>query len=153
QPLAISQSGTPSAYRVYDGRGTTIDVRHQHDSCITIDASYVIVRGFVLKGAGATKDARFKPIGAVLVTGGQNIIIEECDISDWGRRDPKTRFGVNCDSAIYSHRATLKQLVVQRCKLHHPATDSNNWHEPKHPTHPTGPQAISLFETAGNHVL
>jgi hypothetical protein len=51
-PLAINQSGAPGAYRVYDGRNSTIDVRHQHDACITIDASYVIVRGFTLKGAG-----------------------------------------------------------------------------------------------------
>ncbi|MDH7571245.1 MAG: hypothetical protein QHJ73_16835, partial [Armatimonadota bacterium] len=34
-PLAITQSGTPNAYRVYDGRGATIDVGHQHDQCIT----------------------------------------------------------------------------------------------------------------------
>ena len=51
--LAITQSGTPAGYRVYDGRGVTIDVRHLHDSCITINASYVVVRGFTLKGAGA----------------------------------------------------------------------------------------------------
>lgn len=44
-PLAIKESGTPGAYRVYDGQGATIDVRHRHDACVTIDASYVILRG------------------------------------------------------------------------------------------------------------
>jgi len=151
KPLVINQSGTPGAYRVYDGKGATIDVRHQHDSCVTIDASYVIMRGFTLKGAGATQNT--KPIGAVHITGGQRIVIEDCDVSDWGRLNPKTGFGVDCDSAVLSRSGTLKQLVVQRCKLHHPATDSNNWSEPKRPTHPQGPQAISLFNTAGNHVL
>lgn len=151
KPLVINQSGTPGAYRVYDGKGATIDVRHQHDSCVTIDASYVIVRGFTLKGAGATPNT--KPIGAVHITGGQGIVIEDCDVSDWGRLNPKTGFGVDCDSAVLSRSGTLKQLVVQRCRLHHPATDSNNWCEPKRPTHPAGPQAISLFNTAGNHVL
>ena len=151
KPLVISQSGTPGAYRVYDGKGATIDVRHQHDSCVTIDASYVIVRGFTLKGAGASNN--MKPIGAVVINGGQGIVIEDCDISDWGRLNPKTGFGVDCDSAVLSRSGTMKQLVVQRCKLHHPATDSNNWCEPKKPTHPAGPQAISLFNTAGNHVL
>ncbi|MCU0982804.1 MAG: hypothetical protein MUF25_26895, partial [Pirellulaceae bacterium] len=34
-PLAISESGTPDAYRVYDGRGATINVGHRHDACIT----------------------------------------------------------------------------------------------------------------------
>jgi hypothetical protein len=153
KPLTISQSGTPSAYRVYDGRGATIDVRHQHDSCITIDASYVILRGFTLKGAGTAKSGSLKAIGAIRITDGRNIVIEDCDISDWGRRDPKTGFGNDGDSAILSHSATLRQLVVQRCKLHHPATDSNTWYEPKHPTHPNGPQAISLANTAGNHVI
>ncbi len=152
QPLVISQSGTPSAYRVYDGRGATIDVRHLHDSCVTIDASYVIVRGFTLKGAGVAKTGS-KPIGAILIKEGRNIVIEDCDISGWGRLDPRTGYGVDCDSAIYSRSASLTRLVVQRCKLHDPAVDTNNWYEPKHPTHPEGPQAISLFNTAGNHVL
>jgi len=48
-PLAITESGTPEAYRVYDGRGATIDVCHKYDNCITIDASYVIVRGFTIR--------------------------------------------------------------------------------------------------------
>ena len=39
-PLAITESGAPGAYRVYDGRGATIDVRHRYDNCITIDASF-----------------------------------------------------------------------------------------------------------------
>ncbi|RPH48976.1 MAG: hypothetical protein EHM91_03620 [Planctomycetota bacterium] len=152
-PLAITESGTAAAYRVYDGRGATIDVRHQHDSCITIDASYVIVRGFTLKGAGAPVKGNARLIGAITIKGGRNIVIEDCDISDWGRKDPETGFGVDYDSAILSRSMTLKQLVVQRCKLHHPASDANNWWEPKRPTHPKGPQAISLFNTAGNHVL
>jgi hypothetical protein len=153
QPLAITRSGTPEAYRVYDGREATIDVRHQHDACITIDASFVIVRGFTLKGAGNPRNGHSKPIGAVVIRGGRNIVIEECDISGWGRLDPKTGFGVDYDSAILSRSESLRQLVVQRCRLRHPACDSNNWHEPKRPTHPEGPQGISLFNTAGNHVL
>jgi len=48
-PLAITESGTPEAWRLYDGRGATIDVHHKHDTCITIDAAYVIVRGFILR--------------------------------------------------------------------------------------------------------
>jgi hypothetical protein len=153
KPLAISQSGTSGAYRVYDGRGATIDVRHQHDACVTIDASYVIVRGLTLKGAGSAANASTKPTGAIMIAGGRNIIIEDCDVSDWGRLNPKTGFGVDYEAAVYSRSGTLKQLIVQRCKLHHPTCDTNNWNEPVRPTHPTGPQAISLFNTAGNHVI
>jgi hypothetical protein len=152
-PLAIAESGTPKAYRVYDGRGETIDVRHQRDFCITIDASYVILRRFTLKGAGVVTNTTTRPIGAIRIEGGHDIVIEDCDISDWGRLNPKTGFGVNYDSAIFSRSPTLKRLIVQRCKLHHPTCDGSNWHEPTYPTHSAGPQCITLFDTAGNHVI
>ncbi len=152
-PLAITESGTPAAWRVYDGRGATIDVGHQHDSCITIDASYVVLRGFTLKGAGAADNTRRSPIGAIRIEGGHDMVIEDCDVSDWGRLNPKTGFGFNYDSAIFSGSATLKRLIVQRCKLHHPRWDGSTWYEPTYPTHTMGPQCISLFNTAGNHVI
>lgn len=153
QPLAITQSGSPTAYRVYDGRGSTIDVRHRHDVCITIDASYVIVRGFTLRGAGDASRTTSSPANAIVILGGENIIIEDCDISDWGRLNPKTGFGFNMESAISSRSPTLKRLVVQRCRIHRPTFDGSNWSEPVYPTHSAGPQAISLYNTAGNHVI
>ena len=153
QPLAITESGAPGAYRVYDGRGATIDVRHAHDACITIDGSYVIVRGFTLKGAGRAERASTRPIGAIMIAGGHHIVIEDCAISDWGSLNPKTGFGYNYDSAIYSRAAGLKQLVVQRCRLHDPTCDGSNWSEPVYPTHSAGPQCISLFNAGGNHVI
>ncbi|MBC8873637.1 MAG: right-handed parallel beta-helix repeat-containing protein [Planctomycetes bacterium] len=152
-PLAITESGTPDAWRVYDGRDATIDVGHQHDSCITIDASYVIVRGFTLKGAGAADNTRRSPIGAIRIEGGHDMVIEDCDVSDWGRLNPERGFGFNMDSAILSHSDTLKRLIIQRCKLHHPRWDGSTWYEPTYPTHTRGPQCISLFNTAGNHVI
>ncbi len=152
-PLAITESGTPNAWRVYDGRDATIDVRHRHDSCITIDASYVILRGFTLKGAGAADNTRRSPIGAIRIEGGHDVVIEDCDVSDWGRLNPERGFGFNMDSAIFSRSDTLERLIVQRCKLHHPTFDGSTWYEPTHPTHTRGPQCISLFNTAGNHVI
>jgi hypothetical protein len=151
-PLVIKESGTPGAYRVYDGRGATIDVRHQHDQCITIDASYVIVRGFSLKGAGAGETSRGRPIGAIQIEGGHDIVIENCDISDWGRRNPETGFGCDYDAAIFSRRSTLKRLIVQRCKMHHPRWNCSPWDE-KFRHHTAGPQCITLFDTGGNHVI
>ena len=153
QPLTIRESGSPTGYRVYDGRGATIDVRHKHDACITIEASYVIIRGVTLKGAGAADRVTGSAANAIVINGGENIIIEECDISDWGRLNPATGFGFNMESAIFSRSPSLKRLVVQRCKLHDPSFDGSNWSEPKYPTHSAGPQAISLYNTAGNHVI
>ena len=51
-PLKIAESGVSGAYRLYDGRGATIDIRHQEDACITLSASYVILRGLTLKVRG-----------------------------------------------------------------------------------------------------
>lgn len=152
-PLAITESGTPQAYRVYDGQGATIDVRHLHDSCVTINASNIILRGFTLRGAGTSDPAPRRLIGAIQIDGGQDIVIENCDVSDWGRRNPATGFGFDYDAAIYSRSATLKRLIVQRCKLHHPTFDGSTWYEPNYPTHTQGPQCISLFNTGGNHVI
>jgi len=151
-PLEIKESGTPQAYRVYDGRGATIDVRHQHAHCIVVDASYVILRGFTLRGAN-TGGRSGRGGGAIQIEGGHDIVIEDCDISDWGRLDPKTGFGYNTNSGIYSTCSTLKRLVVQRCRIHHPTCDGSTWYEPKYPTHTMGPQCISLFNTDGNHVF
>lgn len=153
EPLAITESGAPGAYRVYDGRGAVIDVRHQHAACVVVDASYVILRNFTLKGAGSHPRADNRAIGAIRLDGGHHIVIEDCDISDWGGLNPKTGFGFNMDSAIYSRAAGLSQLVIQRCRIHSPTCDGSNWSEPVYPTHSAGPQAISLFNTAGNHVI
>jgi hypothetical protein len=152
-PLVIADSGTPRGYRVYDGRGATIDVGHRHDSCITINASCVILRGFTLRGAGTADPAPRRIIGAIQINGGHDIVIEGCDISDWGRLDPATGFGVNYDAAVYSRSGTLERLIIQRCKLHHPTFDGSTWYEPKYPTHTKGPQCISLFNAGGNHVI
>jgi hypothetical protein len=153
QPLVITEGGKPDAWRVYDGTGTTIDVQHRENSCITVNASYIILRGFVLKGAGSATNFNKKSIGAIDVQSGHDIVIEGCDVSDWGRLNPKTGFGFNCDSAIYCRNRDVARIVVQRCRLHHPSQDTNNWFEPVASTHPAGPQAISFFDTAGNHVI
>jgi hypothetical protein len=151
-PLQIKESGSPGAYRLYDGRGATIDVRHNHDQCIIIDASYVIVRGLTLKGAGVGEPDKARPIGAIEVGGGHDIVIEDCDISDWGRRDPATGFGRDYEAGILSRSRTLERLIVQRCKIHHPRWTCSPWDE-RYRNHTKGPQCISLFDTAGNHVI
>jgi hypothetical protein len=147
-PLQIKESGSPGAYRLYDGRGAAIDVRHNHDQCIIIDASYVIVRGLTFKGAGAGEPDKARPIGAIEVGGGHDIVIEDCDISDWGRRDPATGFGRDYEAGILSRSRTLERLIVQRCKIHHPRWTCSPWDE-NYRNHTKGPQCISLFDTAG----
>ncbi|MGQ9561930.1 MAG: hypothetical protein ACUVQG_05560 [Thermogutta sp.] len=152
ETLTITASGRPDGYRVYDGGGAVIDVEHKRDVCITIDASYVIVRNFILKGAGA-HDTLKGIIGAIRIDGGHDIVIEDCDISDWGRTNPATGFGFDYDAAVLCRNRDVRRVIIQRCKMHHPFSDTNTWYEPKYPTHPQGPQCISFFNTAGNHVI
>ncbi len=148
--LDITESGTADAYRVYDGTGTTIDVGNAAAHTITIDASYVIVRGFNLKGA-ATHGIR--------ILGGHDIIIEDCDISDWGTIDFDGDYGQNMQSAIFSTNEDVARVTVQRCKIHHPRHDSNSWAEfncnsPNNCSyHSAGPQGIAFLNSAGNHVF
>jgi hypothetical protein len=152
-PLDIRQSGSSNKWRIYDGHGATLDVQHLHDACITIDASYVIIRNLTLRGAGITNAPNKGIIGAIRINGGHDIVIENCDISDWGRVNPATGFGVDYDAAIFAKGAAIKRLIIQRCKMHHPIFDGSNWYEPKYPTHAAGPQCITLFNTGGNHVI
>lgn len=153
EPIAITESGTADGYRVYDGRGATIDVKHKHQACVTIKASHIILRGFTLKGAGVNTATVKGTIGAITIEDGHDIIIEDCDISDWGRLNPETGFGKDYDAAVYSRGAKVERVVVQRSKLHHPTYDGSTWYEPKYPTHSAGPQCVTLVNTAGNHVF
>src|SRR5687768_12471272 len=106
----ISQSGTPSGWIVYEGNGATLDGQNTATYNIHVKAKYVIIRGLNLKGA--KQDAiRLDPTSS-------DVIIEDNDISNWGR----TRDGVwatNMDSAIRGYCASQDQLpriTIQRNK-------------------------------------
>src|SRR3954465_7102213 len=108
--LTIAQSGTPGAYRLYTAApgGSTIDVANAQDQNIIIsNASYVIIRGLTLKRARIN--------GIELRGNVHDIVIEENDISGWGRIAPDG-WGVNYDGGIYSHNstATVERIIVQR---------------------------------------
>ncbi len=142
--LKVSQSGTASAYVLYDGTGCTIDTDNQANAGIAVDASYIILRGFTIRNV--------KQHG-IRIFSGHHIVIEDCDISQWGSEDEKG-WGVNYQAGVYSNNKTINAVVVQRCKIHHPSWDTNSWAEKHGPsTHPAGPQAIVLWESAGNHVF
>jgi len=150
--LDISESGTASGYRIFDGQGATIDVAGVETYNIVIDASYVIVRNLNLKGASDS---------AIRIYGGHDIVIEDVDISEWGSLDWDGDFAQNGDAGIYSSVGELTRVVVQRSRIHHPNHDSNSWEEyncrgpdPSDCSyHPAGAQTIIFYNSAGNHVL
>jgi hypothetical protein len=148
--LIIAESGTQDGYIIYtvpSSETATIDVGNESDYNITIAASYIIIRGLTLKGA--------KKHGIRLYSQAHDIVIEDMDISGWGRISADV-WGANMDSAIFSDAIEVERLIVQRSKLHHPRSDSNNWDEYRAKAdiyHPQGPQGITLIGTSGNHVI
>ncbi|MCF6176802.1 MAG: LamG domain-containing protein [Victivallaceae bacterium] len=149
--LTISTSGSAGNYRLYtpaSGNTAEINVAKQDDYCIYIDASYVIIRGLTLKAAA--KHAIF-----IASDNLHDIIIEGCDISDWGSLDTVSGFARNYDSAVYSHKK-ISRVIIQNNKIHHPTYDANNWKEfnaTANSYHPGGAQAVSFFNSTGNHVI
>ena len=142
--LVITAGGTKSGYVVYQGAPGVLDAKNAATYNIYIDASYVVVRGFTLKGAA--RDAiRISPN----VT---DVIIEDNEITGWGR----TRgdgLGVNLDSAIRADcseaEAALTRVTIQRNEIHDPRYDTNSWSD----GHPEGPQGITFDSCPGNHVI
>ncbi|MCB9706765.1 MAG: hypothetical protein H6711_33280 [Myxococcales bacterium] len=145
--LIVDKSGSPDGYILYTGPGdeAVIDVGGALDHNVEISASYVILRGLTLRNAATD---------AITITDGDvhDVVIERCDISGWGELDDDG-FGVDYDAAIQSKNPLLARLIVQRNRIHDPRGDTNSWWEPVEGTHPGGPQATSLTNTAGNHVF
>lgn len=154
ETLTIEQSGTPEGYILYapesDAQGATIDVAGKQDRCIVVKGSYVIIRGLTLKNPAIH--------GIELTDGVHDAVIENCDISGWGRIR-EDGWGNDYDAAVYSRDKRIARIVVQRNRMHHPRSDSNNWRENRprpgksESYHPEGPQAICFWNSRGNHVF
>jgi hypothetical protein len=158
--LEIRQSGVPGGFILYSaGQGdrATNDVSGKAEYNVIVDASYVIIRGLDLRNA-----ARH---AIILRRGAHHVVIEDNDISGWGRI-ADDGFGVDGDSAISNDEAPygeprgawreVRAIVIQNNKIHHPRSNSNHWKQFRKlygSTHPAGPQAITLWETGGNHVI
>jgi hypothetical protein len=151
QPLNITQGGTAEGYVLYTPAPettATIDVANAHDHNITISAPYVIVRGLTLKGAR---------IDAIhLFEGARDLVIEDNDISGWGRYSHTNvegwQIGMNKDAGVKAYCSTgpwLERTVIQRNRIHHPRYGSNSWSD----GHPQGPNAVYFFDCGGNHVF
>jgi hypothetical protein len=142
--LVIKTGGTKSGYVVYQGAPGVLDAKNATPFNIYVNASYVVVRGFTLKGA-AHDAIRISPD----VT---DVIIEDNEITGWGR----TRgggLGVNGDSAIHAvctdAFARLTRVTIQRNEIHDPRYTTNSWSD----GHPEGPQGITFDSCPGNHVI
>jgi len=124
QALDITESGSPDGYILYtypEGETSTINVNNQEDSCIYVSASYIIIRGLTLREASVH--------GIRILNNVHDVVIEECDISGWGRLQDG-EWGHDLDAAVYSNSPNIERIIVQRNKLHHPRADTNSRKEP-----------------------
>ncbi len=145
EPLTISTSGSASGYHLVTPNPesrATIDVRNSADYTLVIDADYVIVRDLELKNAAIH--------GILIKSGRHHIVIESCHITFWGRSGGPDSFGNegDYDSGIYGEQGA-GNLLIQRNLIEIPRGCANNWET----GHPSGPQAISLFNSTGGNII
>ena len=152
ETFTVTESGTASGYVLYvaSPSTSTINVNNKSDYCIDVKASYVIVRGVTCKGA--SRD------GINLGKGVHDVVIEQCDISGWGRIAPDG-YGIEMEGGIKAASGTnVQRMILQYNKIHHPRSKANNWTQPR-PTiysgsaHPAGAQGIALITSLGNNVI
>jgi hypothetical protein len=145
--LEIVEGGSPGGYVLYTGApGTTIDVANALPNNVTIAAPYVILRGLTLKGA--QRDA------IDLLAGAHDVVIEDNDISGWGRYRNTAKggweIGVDSDSGVRCRNVlSVERTVVQRNRIHDPRYGANSWSW----GHPGGPQGTTYDTCGGNHVF
>ncbi len=156
QTLVLSQSGTANGYILYtpgSSGNATIDTQNLFEMNIEVRASYVIIRGLMLKNAGKHAIRIFN--------NATDVVIENNDISGWGVVE-SDGWGANYDSAVFANSAqNVERVIIQRNTFHDPRSDSNAWDEfrshcdqaTQTQCHPRGPQVITMFDTEGNHVI
>ena len=145
--LEITEGGTPGGYVLYTG-DATIDGENSESYNISIAAPYVIVRGLTLKGA--------KQDAIRLLPGAHDVVIEDNDISGWGRfrytNSKGWQIGMDMDAgvrAVCNKDWRMERTIVQRNRIHHPRYGANSWSW----GHPAGPQALTYSHCGGNHVI
>jgi len=149
--VILSSSGSAGKYYVYDGEGNhTIDSKRlaSRSICIADNVHHLIIRGWKIIGA--------LDHGIHLGNKTYDIVIEDNEITQWGREHDGETFAQNVDyrfaiGTYYNNRGG--RYIVQYNTIHHPITDSNAWDQPVSSTHPAGAQGIGWPDSTGNNVI
>lgn len=145
--LKISESGTPDGYIRYSmKRGKTLKGNTNKQAVITLEnASYIILEGLTIDGNQTP--------GGILILNSQHIRVLNCDIYNFGRVGVQ-RFDLNGQFYLDGKRLyydpgieikNSKNILVERCFIHSPASTSNTWFY----SHPTGPSALRVQNAEG----
>ena len=147
--LNITEGGTAQGYVLYTGPAT-LDAANGADYNVSIKAPYVIVRGLTMRGA--------KVDGIRIAPNVTDVVIENNDISGWGRTTGNTvngvLQGVDRDSGIRANcvdtPGSLQRVVIQRNRIHDPRYGANSWDGK---LHPLGANGIEISHCGGNMVI
>jgi hypothetical protein len=145
QTLYIREGGTADAWHLVTPTPKAkfvSDVFNAAEYNVVVEADYVILRGLELRNAG---------IHGVLVRKGvQNVVIEDCHMTGWGRIGGARVWGVSSgsDSGVFAE-VDAGHLVIQRNLIEYPRSGANDWES----GHPSGPQAITLIDSRGGNVI
>jgi len=145
ETLTIREGGTEKAWHLFTpapGKKYVNDVFNLSNFNVVVEADYVILRGLELKNAGIH--------GVLIRSGVQNVVVEDCHITRWGRFTGSVSWGlkIDLDSAIYAE-TDAGHLVIQRNLIENPRGGSSDWES----GHPEGPQAISMINTRGGNII
>src|SRR5260221_1999582 len=137
--LNVAEGGSASGYVVYDGTGATLDAQNGAPVNISITASYVIVRGFTLKGA--------QQHGILIDKNQHDVVIQDNDVSGWGRTRDGT-WGTDMDSGIPAicQSEELTPVTIQRNRINDTRYSADSWAV----AHPAGPQGVTFSYCGGN---
>lgn len=144
--IVITESGTPDAYHlvtVPTNSKSVLNLKNVYDHGIEVDADYVIVRGVEIRNA--------RVHGIRIRDGQHDIVVEQCNITFWGRIGGPITYGNfegNMDSGVSAGRGTWN-LTIQRNLIEDPRGASNDWET----GHPAGPQGISVSQSLGGNVI
>jgi len=151
EPLVIqgSSGGGYTLYRPKAGQSGIIDVVSVESlNCIEIRSSYVIVQGFTLRGG--IEDA------ILIKANTHDVIVERCDISNWGRDDYNSggsAIDAGIEYAATPSGVTFSGIVIQRNLIHDPRGDGIPWTRPPNPIHAKGAAAIYFKNPSSGNVI
>ena len=144
--IVITESGSPDAYHLVTvpaNSKSVLNLKNVYDNGIEVDADYVIIRGVEIRNAR---------VHGIRIRGGKHdIVVEQCNITFWGRIGGPITYGNfegNMDSGVYAERGTWN-LTIQRNLIEDPRGASNDWET----GHPAGPQGISVSQSLGGNVI
>jgi len=144
--IVITESGTKDAYHLVTvplNARSVLNLKNVYDHGVEVNADYVILRGVEIRNA--------KIHGVLIAEDRHDVIIEQCNITFWGRLGGPITYGNtegSTDSGIFAKRGAWN-LTIQRNLIEDPRGASNDWET----GHPAGPQGISIIQSLGGNVI